>query len=59
MLPNNNNKYNDYNIGMMLKGNGNKYNLNDLISKNTLLGTNLYISPMNQTGMIVDNYTHN
>ena len=50
---------NDYNIGMMLKGIGNKYNLNDLISKNTLLGTNLYISPMNQTGMIVDNYTHN
>ena len=50
---------NDYNIGMMLKGIGNKYNLNDLISKNTLLGTNLYISPMNQNGMIVDNYTHN
>ena len=35
----------DYNIGIMLKGIANKNNLNDFISKNKLLGNNLYISP--------------
>jgi len=35
----------DYNIGIMLKGIANKNNLNNFISKNKLLGNNLYISP--------------
>jgi len=46
------NNYDDYNIGMMLKGMNNKHNLNDFIAKNTLLGNNLYISPMNKTGIV-------
>ena len=50
------NNYDDYNIGMMLKGMNNKHNLNDFIAKNTLLGNNLYISPMNQTGIVGDNH---
>jgi len=41
---------------MMLKGSNNTGNLNDFIAKNTLLGNNLYISPMNQTGLIGDNH---
>ena len=51
-----NNNYDDYNIGMMLKGNNNTGNLNDFIAKNTLLGNNLYISLMNETGIIEDDY---
>ena len=35
----------------MLKGNYNEDNLNEFIAKNTLSGNNLYISPMNQTGL--------
>ena len=35
----------------MLKGNYNEDNLNEFIAKNTLLGNNLYISPMNQSGL--------
>ena len=57
MLPNNN-KYDDYNIGMMLKGTNNKNNLNDFIAKNTLLGNNLYISPMTQSGIDGDDYNN-
>jgi len=55
----NNDKYDDYNIGMMLKGNNNKHNLNDFIAKNTLLGNNLYISPMNQSGFNGNEYEDN
>jgi len=51
-----NNNYDDYNIGMMLKGSNNTGNLNDFIAKNTLLGNNLYISPMNQSGIVGDDY---
>ena len=58
-LNNNNNNYNDYNIGMMLKGSNNTGNLNDFLAKNTLLGNNLYISPMNQTGIVGDAYNDN
>ena len=54
-----NNNYDDYNIGMMLKGMNNKNNLNDFIAKNTLLGNNLYISPMNQSGNVEDNNYEN
>jgi hypothetical protein len=49
------NNYDDYNIGMMLKGSNNTKNLNDFIAKNTLLGNNIYISPMNQLGVGSDN----
>ena len=56
---NNNYNNNDYNIGMMLKGSNNKHNLNDFIAKNTLLGNNLYISPMNQTGIVGNNNEFN
>jgi hypothetical protein len=38
-------EYNDFNIGMMLKGNYNQDNLNNFLSKNTMLGNNFYISP--------------
>ena len=41
---------------MMLKGSNNTGNLNDFLAKNTLLGNNLYISPMNQTGLVEDDY---
>ena len=54
-----NNDYNDYNIGMMLKGSNNTGNLNDFLAKNTLLGNNLYISPMNQSGIVGDAYNDN
>ena len=50
------NKYDDYTIDMMLKGSNNTGNLNDFIAKNTLLGNNLYISPMNQRGIVGDNH---
>ena len=50
---------NDYNIGMMLKGNNNKNNLNDFLAKNKLLGSNLYISPMNYSGIVGDNNKSN
>jgi len=44
---------------MMLKGSNNTGNLNDFLAKNTLLGNNLYISPMNQTGLDGDYYEDN
>jgi len=51
-----NNDNDDDNIGMMLKGNNNTSNLNDFLAKNTLLGNNLYISPINQKGIGEDDY---
>ena len=54
-----NHNYSDYNIGMMLKGSNNTGNLNDFLAKNTLLGNNLYISPMNQSGFVGDDYEDN
>ena len=36
-----------------LDANGNVNNLNDYMAKNTLIGSNLYISPMNNTGLYV------
>ena len=41
---------------MMLKGSNNTGNLNDFLAKNTLLGNNLYISPMNKSGLVGDDY---
>jgi len=41
---------------MMLKGSNNTGNLNDFLAKNTLLGNNLYISPMSQSGLVGDDY---
>ena len=55
----NNDNYDDYNIGMMLKGSNNNGNLNEFLAKNTLMGNNLYISPMNQTGIVEDDYEQN
>ena len=46
---------------MMLKGSNNTRNLNDFLAKKTLMGNNLYISPMNQTGLglVGNNYNRN
>jgi len=41
---------NDFNIGMMLKGSNNEGNLNDFLSKNTMLGNDIYISPNGISG---------
>jgi hypothetical protein len=46
---------NDFNIGMMLKGNNNEGNLNDFLSKNTMLGNDIYISPNGISGNGFDN----
>jgi hypothetical protein len=43
----------------MLKGSNNTRNLNDFLAKNTLMGNNLYISPMTQKGIVGDNYNRN
>ena len=40
---------------MVLDGSNNVGNLNDFISKNSILGNNIYISPMNSTGLNPDN----
>ena len=37
--------------------NGNKHNLNDFISKNNLIGSNVYISPMNNSEMYLPSIT--
>ena len=42
--------FDDFNIGMMLKGNNNEGNLNDFLAKNTMLGNNIYISPNGMSG---------
>jgi len=42
-------------VGMVLDGSNNVGNLNDFISKNSILGNNIYISPMNSTGLNPDN----
>ena len=36
-----------------LDANGNVNNLNDYMAKNTLIGSNVYVSPMNNTGLYV------
>ena len=41
---------NDFNIGMVLKGSNNEGNLNDFLSKNTMLGNDIYISPNGISG---------
>ena len=50
---------NDFNIGMMLKGNYNEGNLNDFLSENTMSGTNFYISPLNQNSFNNDDFLNN
>ena len=42
-------------VGMVLDGSNNVGNLNDFMSKNSILGNNLYISPMNNNGFIPEN----
>jgi hypothetical protein len=40
---------------MVLDGSNNVDNLNDFMSKNSILGNNIYISPMNNTGVNPNN----
>ena len=48
-------KKDNVDFGMLLKGSNNQDNLNDFMAKNNILGSNVYISPMNNENGIEHN----